>query len=69
MAEIQGLYYLLSTWKKMPDAPPSEYSSWSCDRDRHHPFSAAEIRVKREALRRMAPSSYFEIFPEERPGP
>ena len=68
MIEIQAKCLLLSHWKKMPDAPPSEYSPWSAHRDRHNRFSDQEISTMREDLRRRAPLSYYSVFPEERPG-
>jgi hypothetical protein len=67
MIELQATSILLTKWKQMPDAPPSEYSPWYHHRDRHHPFSAKEISKIRDEFRRVAPKSYYSVFPEERP--
>lgn len=67
MWEIVGLMHLLKHWKRMPDAPPSEYSGWYGHRNRHHPFTSEETKNMRDALRRLSPMSYYSVFPEERP--
>jgi len=69
MAEIQGLVILLRHWRRMPDAPPSEFSPFSAHENRHHRFTEAEIEEMRSGLRRMSPASYYSVFPEEQPGP
>lgn len=68
LAEIQGLASLLERWKRMPDAPPSEFSPFSYHDDRHHRFSEKEISRMRDDLRRMSPASYYSVFPEDLPG-
>ena len=65
--EIQGLVILLGHWKRMPDAPPSEFSPFSAHENRHHRFTDREIECKRNELRRMSPASYYSVFPEEKP--
>ncbi len=65
--EIQGLVILLGHWRRMPDAPPSEFSPFSMHENRHHRFSEDEIDCKRNELRRMSPASYYSVFPEEQP--
>ncbi len=67
MWEIVGLMDLLKAWKRMPDAPPSEYSSWYIHRERHRPFTSQEKQNMRDALRKLSPMSYYLLFPEERP--
>lgn len=67
MIEIQAKSILLTYWKQMPDAPPSEYSPCHWHRDRHHPFTVGEIAKMKAEFRRVAPKSYFSVFPEERP--
>lgn len=67
MWEIVGLTHLLKAWRRMPDAPPSEYSQFYIHRNRHHRFSAKEIAEKRENLMRLSPLSYYSVFPEEKP--
>jgi hypothetical protein len=68
MFEIQAKDRMLRDLKKMPDMPPSEFSPFPWDRDRHHPFSTREIERMKSELRRLAPSAYFSIYPEEKPG-
>jgi hypothetical protein len=67
MWEIVGLMDLLKAWKRKPDAPPSEYSSWYIHRERHRPFTAQETQNMRDALRKLSLMSYYLLFPEERP--
>ena len=59
---VLGLDGLLRQWKLMPDAPPSEYSRWSCDKNRHHPFTRQEIARMKSTLARIAPSTYADHF-------
>ncbi len=66
--EIQRLASLLERWRRMPDAPPSEFSPFSSHESRHHRFSGKEISRMRDELRRMSPASYYSVFPEEQPG-
>ena len=67
MIELQATSILLTYWRQMPDAPPSEYSPFSHHHDRHHPFSAKEISRIRDEFWRAAPKCYYTVFPEERP--
>jgi hypothetical protein len=66
--EILSLDILLRALKRTPDVPPSELGLWHQYRDRHHPFSDKEIQRMKSELRRMAPTAYYSIFPEEKPG-
>ncbi len=67
MCEIQGLVILLEHWRRMPDAPPSEFSPFSSHEDRHHRFTGREKSRMMDELRRMSPLSYQSVFPEEGP--
>ncbi len=67
MWEIVYLKYLLEAWRRMPDAPPSEYSPPSNHSNRHHRFSGGEIQGMRDSLKQMSPESFYSVFPEERP--
>jgi len=67
ICEIQGLVILLEHWRRMPDAPPSEFSPFSSHEDRHHRFTGREISRMMDRLRRMSPNSYQSVFPEEGP--
>jgi hypothetical protein len=66
--EILSLDILLRILKRTPDVPPSELCLWHQYRNRHHPFSPEEIEAKKAELRRMAPSAFYSIYPEEKPG-
>ncbi|HXQ80938.1 MAG TPA: hypothetical protein VN775_06490 [Opitutaceae bacterium] len=68
MIEIQGLVILLLNLRRMPDAPPSEFSPFSSHQSRHHRFTEIEVAVMRRELRRMSPAGYFSVYPEEQPG-
>jgi hypothetical protein len=65
--EILGHVTLLKHWKRMPDAPPSEYSPFCGHHNRHHRFSEKEIADRKSDLKRMSPASYYSVFPEEEP--
>ena len=65
--EIVGLIHLLKGWKRIPDAPPSEYSCWYVHKDRHHRFTNEEINKMRDRLKRLEPGAYYAVFPEEQP--
>jgi hypothetical protein len=67
MWEIVGLMHLLNEWKRMPDAPPSEYSCWHIHRNRHHRFTGNEIKAMRNTLKGLSPMAYYSVFPEEQP--
>jgi hypothetical protein len=68
MCDILWLTLLLKEWRRNPDAPPSEYSSFPMYKDRHHRFTSSEIKAMREELKRLSPMAYNTVFPEERPG-
>jgi hypothetical protein len=63
--EIQGLVILLTHWRRMPDAPPSEFSPFSSHENRHHRFTGREIARMMDELRRMSQVGYLSVFPEE----
>ena len=68
MFEIQARDRMLRDLKRMPDMPPSEFSPFPWHRDRHHRFSQEEIARMKSELRRVAPTAYHSIYPEEKPG-
>ena len=68
MFEIQARDRMLRDLKWMPDMPPSEFSPFPWDRDRHHRFSEKEIALMKSEQRRVAPTSYYSIYPEEKTG-
>jgi len=68
MIELQGLVILLKHLRRMPDAPPSEFSPFSSHHNRHHRFTEEETAAMRQELRRMSPACYFSVYPEERTG-
>jgi hypothetical protein len=57
LAEIQGIHILLRRWIENPDAPASEISPFSADRDKSCPFTREEIARMEAVLRRHAPSA------------
>jgi hypothetical protein len=67
LVEIMYLDLMLKVLKRMPDIPPSEIGIGSWNQDRHHPFSPQEIYAMKSRMRSVAPSSYYGIFPEEKP--
>jgi hypothetical protein len=54
--EVQGIDILLRRWSENPDAPISEISPFSADRDKSRPFTPEEIARIAGFLRRHAPT-------------
>lgn len=55
MTEIQGTHILLKRWVENPEAPASEISPFTADRDKELPFTREEIATKTAFLRKHAP--------------
>jgi len=55
LAEIQGIHILLKRWVENPEAPASEVSPFTADRDKDPPFTREEIARKVAFLRKHAP--------------
>jgi hypothetical protein len=67
--ELQSTYFVLRSWKQDPAATKREigvWDHWGQEREENdRPLSEAEVQEMKLFLRRHAPTSYFEIFPEE----
>jgi len=57
LTEIQGIHILLKRWVQNPEAPASEISPFSADRDKRLPLTSEEIGRKEAFLRKHAPTS------------
>jgi hypothetical protein len=57
LAEIQGIHILLKRWVENPEAPASEISPFTADRDKYPPFTREEIARQMAFLRKHAPTS------------
>lgn len=57
LAELQGTHTLLRRWSKNPDAPASEISPFTGDRDTHRPFKREEIARAAAFLNKHAPTA------------
>jgi len=55
--EIQGIDILLRRWSEKPDAPISEISPFSADRDKSRPYTREEIARKVAFMHRHAPTA------------
>jgi hypothetical protein len=59
LTEIQGIHILLRRWSVNPNAPISEISPFSADRDKSRPFTREEIARAAAILRRLTPSKPY----------
>jgi len=69
MLELQAIHLMLTKWKANPELPRKEVSVFSGDksgREADMPFTKQEITRMKERLRERAPTSYYQLFPEER---
>ena len=66
LAEIQGIHILLMRWSKNPDAPASEISPFTADRDENRPFTREEIASVAVFMRKHAPRSLDLTFFDDR---
>lgn len=72
MIELQAAYFILKRWNQNSAATKRTIGIWqhwkeeSADNDR--PLSEFEVERMKAFLRQNAPTSYFEIFTEERAG-
>lgn len=57
LTEIQGIHILLERWIENPDAPASEISPFSADREKRRPLTREEIARKIAFMRRHAPTA------------
>jgi hypothetical protein len=55
--EIQGIDILLRRWSEKPDAPISEISPFSADRDKSRPYTREEIARRVAFMRKHAPTA------------
>jgi hypothetical protein len=55
--EIQGIDMLLRRWSENPDAPISEISPFSADRDKSRPYTREEIARRVAFMRKHAPTA------------
>jgi len=62
--EIQGIDILLRRWSENPEAPISEISPFSADRDKNRPFTPEEIARKIAFMRRHAPTALASLTAE-----
>jgi hypothetical protein len=69
-AELLARYLVLKKWKQSPAATKGEigvWAHWKEERDENdRSLSQAEFRRLKACLCRHAPSSFFDIFPEEK---
>jgi len=70
--EVQSAYFILRKWKQVPMATRREigvFAHWmEDDRENDLPLSAEYIHRVKQFLKRYAPTSYYNLFPEERGG-
>jgi hypothetical protein len=68
--ELICVHSILRRWREDPQAPKKAYRSISRWQDgsaaNNKPFSAAEVAKYKAFLKRNAPASYYNLFPEER---
>ena len=69
--EIQAAYFVLRSWKENPGTTKRQigvWAHWKEDRPNNdHPLSQVEVQRMKAFLRRHAPSSFYNLFPEEEP--
>jgi hypothetical protein len=67
--DLQAAYFILSKWKQSPAATKREigvWAQWKEERkENNRPLSNSEVQKLIAFLRRHAPTSFFQIFPEE----
>jgi hypothetical protein len=61
---IQGIDILLKRWSENPEAPISEISPFSADRNKSRPFTREEIARMAAFLRRHAPTAMASLTAE-----
>jgi hypothetical protein len=64
LLEIQGIDILLRRWSENPNAPISEISPFSADRDKSRPYTREEIARAAATLRRHAPRAMTSLIAE-----
>jgi hypothetical protein len=68
--ELQGIYFVLRRWHQNPAATKRQIGIWQHwkqkTEDNDRPLSEVEVNRMKAFLRQNAPTSYFEIFAEER---
>jgi hypothetical protein len=71
MIELQATYFVLKRWNQNPAATKRQigtWQHWSEDtEDNNQPLSEREAERMKAFLKRNAPTSYFEIFAEDKP--
>ena len=71
--ELQAVHLVLKKWKRNPAASRRQIGirwDWMQEREENnHSLPEVEVKRMKEFLRKTAPTSYFEIFPEEISGP
>jgi len=66
LTEIQGIHILLKRWMQDPEAPASDISPFTADRDKNRPFTREEIASAAAFLRKHAPGSLELTFFDDR---
>jgi hypothetical protein len=64
LTEIQGIDILLRRWSENPDAPISEISPFSADRDKSRPYTREEIARKITFMHKHAPTAMASLTAE-----
>jgi hypothetical protein len=68
--EVMMCDYVLSRWRVNPKAPKRSYeaiASWQDARpENDQPLTLQEVESMRAWMKQHAPTSYFQLFPEER---
>jgi hypothetical protein len=69
MIEVQAAYFILKRWNQNPAATKRQIGIWQHwkeeTEDNHRPLSGIEVERMKAFVRRNAPTSYFEMFPEQ----
>ena len=68
--EVQATYLVLRKWNQNPGATKRQIGIWQHwteeTEDNHRPLAEVEVERMKAFLRQYAPTSYFEIFAEEK---
>ena len=72
MTTVQAAYFILKRWNQNSAATKRTIGTWQHwkqeTEDNDRPLSEFEVERMKAFLRQNAPTSYFEIFTEERAG-
>jgi hypothetical protein len=71
MIELQATYFALKRWNQNSASTKRQIGIWQHWReeteDNDRPLTEVEVESMKAFLRQNAPTSYFEIFAEEKP--